>query len=39
LDSLQFGIGAHNNQIPQLLTRVLLEDIRYFTKVNSIDVD
>jgi hypothetical protein len=33
LESLPFGIGAHNNQIPQLLTRVLLDDIRRFSKV------
>lgn len=35
LESLQFGIGAHNNQIPQLLTRVIFDDIRKFSKVRK----
>ncbi|CAF2722281.1 unnamed protein product [Rotaria sp. Silwood2] len=38
LESLQFGIGAHNNQIPQLLTRVILDDIQRFSKIRPADV-
>jgi len=37
LETLQFGIGAHNNQIPQLLTRVLLDDIRRFSRVEKFE--
>lgn len=33
LESLPFGIGAHNNQIPQLLTRVIMDDIQRFAPV------
>ena len=33
LESMPFSIGAHNNQIPQLLTRVMLDDIQRFSKV------
>jgi hypothetical protein len=33
LESMPFAIGAHNNQISQLLTRVILDDIKRFTKV------
>ncbi|CAF1089274.1 unnamed protein product [Rotaria sp. Silwood1] len=37
LESLQFSIGAHNNQIPQLLTRVILDDIQKFSKIRPAD--
>jgi hypothetical protein len=37
LETLPFGIGAHNNQISQLLTRVLLDDIRRFSKVEKFE--
>ena len=33
LQSLPFAIGAHNNQISHLLTRVIFEDIRRFSQV------
>lgn len=33
LESVRFGIGAHNNQIPQLLTRVIIDDIQRFSNV------
>jgi hypothetical protein len=33
LECLQFAIGQHNNQIPQLLTRVILTDIKRFSQV------
>ena len=37
LESAKFAIGAHNNQIPQLLTRVILDDIRRFSRVSLIE--
>ncbi|CAF1534675.1 unnamed protein product [Rotaria magnacalcarata] len=38
LESVRFGIGAHNNQVPQLLARVILEDIQRISKAQLIDV-
>lgn len=35
LDSLPFIIGAHTNQIPQLLTRMILYDIATLAKVET----
>ncbi|CAF4440779.1 unnamed protein product, partial [Adineta steineri] len=39
LESLVFGIGAHNSQIPQLLTRVILEDIKRFSRVQPAGIE
>ncbi|CAM4894403.1 unnamed protein product [Rotaria socialis] len=38
LESVRFGIGAHNNQIPQLLARVIIDDIQRISKAQLIDV-
>ncbi|CAF1010978.1 unnamed protein product [Adineta steineri] len=39
LESLVFGIGAHNSQIPQLLTRVILEDIKRFSRIQPASIE
>jgi hypothetical protein len=35
LESLPFAIGQHTTQTPQLLTRVILNDIKRFSKVEK----
>ncbi|CAF3556939.1 unnamed protein product [Adineta steineri] len=38
LESLSFAITSHNNHIPHMLTKVILDDIKRFSKASSTDV-
>jgi len=39
IQSLPFAIAAHNSQVSHYLTRVLINDIRRFSQLPSIDVN
>jgi hypothetical protein len=38
IESLPFAIGTNTSQIPHYLTRVIIDDIRRFSQIPSIDV-